>query len=294
MFSAKFKLQKLILNILIKRKMNIKREFDDLQKVKLGKYIYALRDPRDGKIFYVGQGVNDRVFSHFFEAENSLNSLKRFNDMSSKVIRILDIWKNNEDVEWFILSHNLPEVESVADYIESAIYDSLSESPNGEMLNDVSPPKSSRLLPDDLDAMAAAFVNPSVPLKNVFIFPIHNALFKGVNPYDATRSSWIISKNYRELDPSFAVGLKSSISKGSFEILSWSGVTGTIRHEFIAKNHPTPSDYQPLLNKNWNNVIAMAKGFWQRGNFLVVEFDGNGKFRIVRGSQDSITWYNCI
>jgi hypothetical protein len=274
--------------------MNPKREFDDTQIKKLGKYIYALRDPRDGKIFYVGQGKGDRVFSHFGEAEGDLNSSKPFNKMSSKVIRILDIWKNNEDVEWFILSYNLPEVEYVAHIIESAIYDSLSESQNGEPLNDISPPKSSRLMPDDLVVMAAEFVNPLIPIKSVLVFSIQNALFKGVSPYNATRSAWVISNNYRNLKPSFAVGLKNSISKGSFEISSWSSVAGTNRHEFISNNHPTPSDYLPLLNKNWNNVIAMAKGFFQRGNYLIVEFDGNGKFRIVRGSQDSITWYNCI
>jgi hypothetical protein len=273
--------------------MNTQRTFDDLQKKKLGKYIYALRDPRDRKIFYVGQGINDRLFAHFNEAEICINSSKPFNDISSKVIRIMDIWKNNEDVEWLILSHNLPD-PIIADYVESAIFDSLSESQNGETLNDVYPPKSSRLLPDDLEAMAAEFVNPQLNYQSVFIFPVHNALTIGTNPYNATRTMWTVSNNYRILNPSYAVGLKKSISKGSFEISSWVSVTGTNKHEFISLGHPNPSDYQPLLNKNWNNVLAMAKGFWQRGNYLIVEFDGKGKFRIVRGSQDSYTWHNCI
>ena len=30
----------------------------------LGVYIYFLKDPRDGKVFYVGKGVGNRVFSH--------------------------------------------------------------------------------------------------------------------------------------------------------------------------------------------------------------------------------------
>ncbi len=274
--------------------MNTLRSFDILQKEKLGKYIYALRDPRDGKIFYVGQGINDRIFDHFNEAEYCLKSSKSFFDMNSKVIRILDIWKYNEDVEWLILSYNLPLDNSVADYVESGIVDSLSESQNGETLNEVSPPRSSILLPDDLKAMAAEFVNPLTSHTNVFIFPTQNALNKGANPYHATRSAWPISENYRTLNPSYAVGLKNSISKGSFEILSWMSLPETVRHEFISIGHPNPSEYLPLLNKNWNNVLARAKGFWQRGNYLIVEFDGNGKFRIIRGSQDSKTWHNCI
>lgn len=274
--------------------MNNQRSFDSLQKEKLGKYIYALRDPRDNKIFYVGQGINDRVFEHFGEAEYCLNSNKSFNNLSSKVIRILDIWKNTEDVSWLILAHNLPDDSSVADYIESAIVDGLSESQNGETLNEVSPPRSSRLLSDDLDAMAAEFVNPMTPYKNVFIFPIQNALKNGVSPYIATRTTWAVSSNNQSLKSSFAVGLKYSISKASFEIEAWTNIIGSSKQEFIATGHPNPASYSLLLNKNWNNILSKAKGFWQRGNYLIVEFDGEGHFRIIRGSQDTKTWHNCI
>jgi uncharacterized protein len=275
--------------------MNIQRTFDNLQKEKLGKYIYALRDPRDNKIFYVGQATNnDRVFDHFAEAENCLNSNKSFNQLSSKVIRILDIWKNNEDVQWLILAHNLPHENNVADYVESAIVDGLSESQNGETLNEVNPPRSSRLIADDLDAMAASFINPTTPHLNVFIFPIQNALNNGVNPYNATRTTWAVSNNNQLLKPSFAVGLKHSISKGSYEISSWANVIGTNKQEFTTAGHPNPEEYVSLLNKNWNNVLAKAKGFWQRGNYLIVEFDGQGHFRIIRGSQDTKTWHSCV
>lgn len=274
--------------------MNTQRVFDILQKEKLGKYVYALRDPRDGKIFYIGQGINDRVFEHFNEADNCLNLSIPFKQMSSKVIRILDIWNNNEDVEWIIIAHNLSTESNVADLIESAIFDGLSESQNGETLNEVSPPNSSRLLPDDLEAMAAEFVNPSIAFSNVFIFPIQNALTRGVNPYNATRTTWAVSANYQTLNPAYAVGLKNSISKGSFEILSWTNLAGTTKQEFTSRGHPNPLDFQVLLNKNWNNVLAVAKGFWQRGNYLIVEFDGHGKFRIIRGSKDTTTWHNCM
>jgi hypothetical protein len=274
--------------------MNTERVFDILQKEKLGKYIYALRDPRDGKIFYVGQGINDRVFEHFNEADNCLKVSLPFKQMSSKVIRILDVWNNNEDVEWIILSHNLPTDNNIADFIESAIFDGLSESQNGETLNEFSPPNSSRLLPEDLDAMAAEFVNPTTPYDNVFIFSIQNALTKGISPYNATRTTWAVSNYNQTLNPAYAVGLKNSISKGSFQISGWTVVAGSIKHEFSSPGHPNPTDYQPLLNKNWNNVLSVAKGFWQRGNYLIVTFNGNGKFRIIRGSRDTTTWHNCI
>lgn len=273
--------------------MNPQRSFDINQKEKLGKYIYALRDPRDGKVFYVGQGVNDRVFDHFNEAEGCLKNSLPFNIMSSKTIRILDVWNNNEDVEWIILSHNLPIDDHISDLIESAVYDGLSESQNGEPFNEFSPPKSTRLLPGDIEAMAAEFVDPIMPIRNVFVFPIQNALIRGVNPYDATRSTWSVSTGFQSLSPSFAVGLKNSISKGSFVISMWNNVVGTSKQEFQSQDHPNPQSFEPLLNKNWNNVLAAAKGFWQRGNYLIVDFDGKGNFRIVRGSRDPETWHNC-
>jgi hypothetical protein len=31
---------------------------------KLGSYVYRLLDPRTGKTFYIGKGVNNRVFDH--------------------------------------------------------------------------------------------------------------------------------------------------------------------------------------------------------------------------------------
>jgi hypothetical protein len=273
---------------------NPQRTFDILQREKLGNYVYALRDPRDRKIFYVGQGINDRVFDHFNEAENCFNLSRPFNTMSSKVVRILDIWKNEEDVEWFIVSHNLPDDNMVSNHVESAIFNCLLESQNGETLNNISPPDSTILLPDDIEAMAAEFVNPDIAYNNVFVFPIQNLLARGLSPYAATRSFWKVNENNRTLNSPYAVGLEKSISKGSFEIANWVNATAENKYEFISPGHPNPVDYEPLIMKNWNNVLANATGFWQRGNYLIVEFDGNGKFRIVRGSQDKTTWHNCI
>lgn len=38
--------------------------FSDKVKQKLGYYVYALADPRDNKIFYIGKGINNRIFQH--------------------------------------------------------------------------------------------------------------------------------------------------------------------------------------------------------------------------------------
>ena len=77
--------------------MNNCRQFDQLQVSRLGKYIYALRDPRDRKIFYVGQGTGNRVFDHFNEADALYKEAVNLQIVSSKTLRILDIWKHDFD-----------------------------------------------------------------------------------------------------------------------------------------------------------------------------------------------------
>ena len=76
--------------------------FKQSVKEALNFYVYALVDPRDKKIFYVGKGSGDRVFQH---AEDSLND----NDESLKLSTIRDIHSANLEVEYYIIRHNLSE-----------------------------------------------------------------------------------------------------------------------------------------------------------------------------------------
>ena len=260
---------------------NEQRNLDPLQVERLGRYVYALQDPRDGKVFYVGQGQGNRVFDHLAEAQNALGSDR---NVSSKVIRILDIWKNGEDVLWNIIAHGVPD-ESI-DYVESSVIDALSISQNGQCLNEVSGPRSSMLTAGEVASLGATNINPEKYYPCVFIFPIHNALESSrENVYEATRASWCISGQYRIIN-SYAVGVKHGISLGGFKINSW--------NEFDGKYSFEGTEELSLVKFDWKYVISQALGFWQRGNYLIAEFDGNGKFRILRGGGENRDWKDCV
>lgn len=83
----------------------------------LGFYVYALVDPRDRRIFYIGKGENNRVFDHARDA------LCGEDAASLKLSTIRDILAEGEQVEYYILRHNLTEDEALL--VESALIDML-------------------------------------------------------------------------------------------------------------------------------------------------------------------------
>ena len=264
------------------------REFDQQQKDYLGEYIYTLIDPRDKKVFYIGQskGNSNRLFDHFKEAEEYLND--NSTKLSSKVLRIIDIWLNEEDVEWAIVACRIDNNSNPLDIIESALIDVLPLSQNGPALNAISGHHSTFLTKEQVVELAAVKINPTQAYETVFIFPIHNSTSDGSSPYEATRKHWYVTNSNQNRENSIAIGISNNISKCVFTINSWNLNTDNNKHEF----NGIPLDNE-LVNKNWLEIIKRAKGYWQRGNYLIVEFDGNGKFRFLRGNPDK-SWFNLV
>jgi hypothetical protein len=269
---------------------NLPRKFDDLVAQRLGFYVYVLRDPRDKKVFYVGEGQNSRVFEHFDEAQSVLEH--RPERVSSKIRRIIEIWNEGLDVDWFIIRRSIedfmstPDEKVIAQDVEAAIIDTLGLCPNGPPLNDQSGKRSGvrgMLGPDEVKALGATPVDPSYPCHAVFVFPIQNALGDGRGVYEAVRRAWRGSRLMKE--GVFAVGLASGISRGVFRVSEWRKLESR-KWMFDAEEMP---DHE-LLSKNWTSVINAARAYWQRGNYLVVEFDGVHQFRLLQGRRDKDQW----
>lgn len=91
-------------------------EFNQNVKEAIAYYVYALVDPRDQKIFYIGKGKDNRVFQH---AEAALNE----NEESLKLNTIRNIIKDGQKVQHYILRHNLTEDEAYL--VESSLINML-------------------------------------------------------------------------------------------------------------------------------------------------------------------------
>ena len=92
-------------------------DFSPRTEEALGYYVYLLIDPRDGKIFYVGKGKDDRVFAHDHCAITTEGE-------SDKLNTIRDIQRAGLEVRHYIVRHGL-EKESDAFLVESVLIDLL-------------------------------------------------------------------------------------------------------------------------------------------------------------------------
>lgn len=94
----------------------MRKSFKESVKEALGYYVYALVDPRDKRIFYIGKGSGDRVYQH---AADSLN--ESFESLKLSTIR--EILSEGLQVEYYFIRHNLTEDEAFL--VESTVIDIL-------------------------------------------------------------------------------------------------------------------------------------------------------------------------
>lgn len=89
--------------------------FDEKTRQKLNYYVYMLVNPSDKKPFYIGKGIDNRVFDHLNCALTDIDII------DAKYEKIREITNKNLIVEHVILRHNLTESEAFA--IEATLID---------------------------------------------------------------------------------------------------------------------------------------------------------------------------
>lgn len=206
--------------------------FDNLTVTKLGYYVYALVNPITDKVFYIGKGIENRVFAHKLEVlENKLEigSLKK--------IEINAILESNLDVKHIIIRHGLTEKEAFL--LEATLIDYHNFSQN-KLTNEVSGHNSGFYGIKTSDELIRQYNAPKLEqlYHNVIIININRRYAKAKNSnqsiYEATKQSWVINeKKARGVE--YALAEYQGIIIGVYKVTDW---------------YPVKTD-ENKINKRW-------------------------------------------
>lgn len=175
-------------------------EFKQSVKEALGYYVYALVDPRDSKIFYIGKGKADRVFQHAAAAIVD-------NSCDLKLDTIRSIKSEGKEVIHYIIRHNLEEKEAYL--VESTLIDILTYSKfnhNNQLTNLVAGHHQWDEGIKSIDEINAIYDCSKIDVKDRDIILLVNlnqsynqakakGVYKRFDIYESTRKYWRISKN---------------------------------------------------------------------------------------------------
>lgn len=192
--------------------------FDNLTATKLGYYVYALVNPITDKVFYIGKGIENRVFAHKLEVlenKSEIGSLKK--------IEINAILENNLDVKHVIIRHGLTEKEAFL--LEATLIEYHNFSQN-KLTNEVSGHNSGFYGIKTSDELIRQYNAPKLEqlIHKVVIININRQYTKVKNSengiYKATKESWVINeKKARGLE--YALAEYQGIIIGVFKIKDW-------------------------------------------------------------------------
>lgn len=229
--------------------------FDNLTVTKLGFYVYALANPLTKKVFYIGKGIDNRVFAHkqeVLENRSEINSLKK-----TEIKEILD---KQLDIQHLIIRHGLTEKEAFL--VEATLIDYHNFNLD-KLTNEVSGHDSSFYGIKTTDELIRQYNAPKLEnlLHKVVIININRQYAKVKNSnnaiYTATKESWVINKNrINELE--YALSEFQGIIIGVFKINNWYAIAtenNKINRRWGFDGEDAPKEIKHLyLNKSIAHV----------------------------------------
>ncbi|WP_411817507.1 LEM-3-like GIY-YIG domain-containing protein [Hyphococcus sp. DH-69] len=269
--------------------------FDLLQDRYLGKYVYVLIDPQDQSIFYVGQGLKERVGSHFNETRDAIRGLIKW---TPKTRRIYQIWNTGLEVRVAIVRKKLRDSDE-ASHIEGALIQTITNI-GFELTNEVQAPKTENHGWSELYQIrreAASPINPSHPINLVHLFKVENEVNRRVKSggsaadpnllFEALRRSWYGRKSAPP-PCGYAVGYVGvpAVSVIACKIAAWQRCSVNHGKWEMIREEPDDKIVTELLEKNWSLIIRARGGAKSFGSPAQLEFDGAGRFKFLYGRND--------
>ncbi len=201
-------------------------------------YVYIYSHPITKKIFYVGKGKENRVFSH----------LKDFKD-GKKVDFLLDLKQQNLKPKIEILVHGL-EDEKTALRVESSIIDLLGVD---NLTNIQSGYKSATFGRMSIEQINSAYDKKEVEILEPSVLIRINQAFRysmsDVELYDFTRGRWVLNPENSKL-AKYAFSIYKGIIQEVYEILNWykAGTTFNSREDIFNDAENSNNRYEFIGN----------------------------------------------
>lgn len=207
-----------------------------------GYYVYALIDPRNNKVFYIGKGIDNRVFSHEMESGKAPDSEKK------KLQTIYAIETSGLQVKRIIINWGLTENEAFA--AEAALINFLNFTDDIQLTNIVAGHHVHESLSvEDFETMYGAQPLLESDIKhNILVIKINKRYRRNMTAfelYEAVRGIWKASMNsIKKRKVEYVFGVYNQLIVAVYKPDEWHYV-----HEMI--DVPRPEE----LNKsNFNQI----------------------------------------
>ena len=189
----------------------------------IGYYVYALKDPRDSRIFYIGKGTGNRVFQHIRCAIET-------EDESDKLNLIREIQSTGKKVECYILHHGLEEEEALM--IESACIeliglDILTNKVKGHHSWD----EGLKTIDEIIQYYDAKIITITEPAIIININRKYRRFMNDNELYNVTRSSWKLGTKKNKAK--YIIASYCGLVREIYEIDTWNQLGD--RWEFVGK-----------------------------------------------------------
>ncbi|MDX2074953.1 MAG: hypothetical protein SFZ02_00860 [bacterium] len=223
---------------------------------KLDYYVYILRDPRNNEIFYVGKGINNRVFAHVEDASREIIE-------NARLDRIRAIHADGQKVDITIHRHGLTEKEAFE--VEGALIDLLGLPALSNKVVGHHARYRGQMTYAEITAEYDALIIPiTIPVIFIIINKQYKRRMTDDDLYQATRKNWKIGKRRDKAQYAFSVS------------------NGLVRQVYkIEKWHPSE---EPKGRWYFEGHIAEEMGHYIGSDI---------RQYLIKGAQNPILYINC-
>ena len=248
-----------------------------------GFYVYALIDPRNEKVFYIGKGTGNRVFSHEIESGKSREYEKK------KIQQIREIENSGYSVKRLIVNWGLSENEAFV--AEATLINLLNRMPDIQLTNEVS----GHLVHESLTTEEFELQYGAVPLEkedikhSILVIKINKLYRRGMSEeelYDAVRGFWAASlKSIEARKVKYVFGVYNGLIVGVYKPDTWH--YGYEMMDIPQRGILTLEDYE-RIKKRVYFVCNDYRNLDEEGQFYLHK--SIAKLKVNQSAQNPITY----